>query len=484
MKTIIMIYPKVGLDIKGSSIFLPLSILYPLSKFTEYNLKVIDQRIEENWKEKVRELLDKDIICVGISFMSGSQIKYGLEIIDFIKEISSKTKIFVGEVNPSLLPEQTIEEKNIDFVVIGEGEETFYDLVKSLDCGKDLRKVKGLCFKEDGKIIKTEERPFVKLENLPKELYSLINIKDYYLSWFSSKKSLSLLTGRGCPHRCAFCYNKAFNKMMWRPLETKEMIKGVKEIINLGGETIEILDDNFFTNIKRIKDFCQELKRDKIDIKFVANCRVDDLAKFDDDMLNTLRDCGFIEFYVGVESGSDKTLNKIKKDITTEQIFLADEKLRKANINPIYSFMAGFPGEEYDDIKKTIDTMLRLLEMNPNASLTGLKIFTPFPGTELYEECKKLGFKSPKTFKEWGSFNYNSIEYSWRTKKEDKLLEKLSYMTYFLDKKSFLKIINKRKIILKWLITLYSKIVLFRCKYHFYSLTPEVFLMKKLKKVI
>jgi len=220
MKTIIMIYPKVGLDIKGSSIFLPLSILYPLSKLTEYNLKVIDQRIEENWKEKVRELLNEDIICVGISFMSGSQIKYGLGIISFIKEISPETKIIAGGVHPSLLPEQTIEEKNIDFVVIGEGEETFYDLVKSLENSKDLRKVKGLCFKKDGKIIKTEERPFVKLKNLPKELYSLINIKDYYLSWFSSKKSLSLLTGRGCPHRCAFCYNKVFNKRMWRPLRS------------------------------------------------------------------------------------------------------------------------------------------------------------------------------------------------------------------------------------------------------------------------
>ena len=201
------------------------------------------------------------------------------------------------------------------------------------------------------------------------------------------------------------------------------------------------------------------------------------------DFLKKLYSHGFREFYVGCESGSDRILKLIKKDITVDQILKANRILKDSGIRPIYSFIAGFPGETREDIRKTLNLMMKLIRENPSASLTQLKVFTPFPGTELFNTCLKHGLKPPKTFEEWSNFGYSSATYEWRSKKERRFLEKLAYITLFLDPKTSSWHFGKTPID-RCLIRVYSRIAGFRCKYGFYFFTPEVPLMKFIRKYV
>jgi len=472
MADVIFIYPSTTLDKKGSSIGIPMAALQSLTLLDKegFTSKIIDQRIDKNWRNTLIKSLKEKPVCIGVSAMTGAQIAGGLEASKIAKRLSNIAVIW-GGVHASLMPFQTIKNKNIDIIATGEGEETFLELVKNLKQKKPISNIKSTIYK-DPKIHATPRRPFMDLKKLPSQPYHLINIKNYFLNLYQSKKTLSLLTGKGCPHRCKYCYNTSYNKRTYRPIPPEKTIKDIKKLVSFGAKTIDLVDDNFFVNQERVREFCNLLTKEKINIKFMTNCRIDYIARWDIDFLKLLRKCGFHEFFIGIESGSNRVLSSIKKDITVEQIIEGNKKLREAGIKPIYSFMGGFPGEKTSDIKQTIDVMLRLIKDNPNASLTAIKIYTPFPGSELFDECVKNGFKPPTSLEGWASFNYNTSKYKWGSKKDMKLLEKLSYLTYFLDQKTMIQHMGTNAL-LRLGINIYCKIVRFRCTHHFYFFTPE-----------
>lgn len=480
-----MIYPKTSIDIKGSTVGLPLSILHTVSLIDKgkYKVFIIDQRVEKDWKNNLEKMLKKNILCVGISAMTGSQIKWALRATKIIRNQSKKIRIVWGGVHPSLLPIETIKDKNVDIIVLGEGDRTFPELVDALANEKDLENVKGICFKKNNKIVITGTRNFEDLNKLPEPDYSLIDINKYFLNLYASKKALSLNTGRGCLHRCAFCYNVVFNKRVWRALNAKNIVKRIKSLIKLGAETIDIVDDDFFNNIERINELIELLNKNSIKVNFIVNCRCDYIAKWDIKFLKKLYNNGFNQFYVGVESGSDRILKKMKKDLTVKQVLECNRKLKEAGIRPVYSFMAGLPGEKLKDINKTIDLMMNLHKNYNEAYLAPLKIFTPFPGTELYNSCLKLGMKIPKSLNEWGDFDFNTPVDGWRDDNMNKFLEKMSYITSFIDGRS-VAINIKANIFLKILIKIYSAVIRLRCRYHFYYFTPEFHLMKFLRRFL
>lgn len=482
-KNIVMIYPKTTIDIKGSSVGLPLSIMHPVSLIDKkkYNIFIIDQRVETDWKIKLEKLLKKDILCVGISAMTGSQIKWALKATKIIRNMSEKIKIVWGGVHPSLLPMNTIKDENVDIIVLREGDKTFPELVNALSNEKKLENVKGICFKKNNKIVITKTRDFVDLNKLPEPDYTLVDINNYFLNLYASRKAISLSTGRGCPHRCSFCYNVIFNKRVWRGLSAKNIIKKIKNLIKSGAKTIDIVDDNFFYDIERVNELIELLNKNNIKVNFVVNCRCDYIARWNIKFLKKLHENGFNELYVGIESGSDRILKKIKKDLTVKQILECNKKLKEACIRPVYSFMIGSPGEKLEDINKTIDLMMKLLGDYKEAFLAPLKVFTPFPGTELYNSCLKLGMKIPKSLDDWGNLDFNTPTRGWRDNNMNEFLEKISYIISFVDGRAVTTNI-RANIFLKILIKAYSTLVRLRCRYHFYHFTPEFHLIKILRR--
>ena len=485
MKKIIAIYPSTGLDKVGGSVGLPLSLLHAFSKVHDagYEIILLDQRVDVNWMKKlIGEIQKNNILYVAISSMTGAQLNGTLFAAKIIKKNNPKIPVVLGGVHASLLPSETLKNKLIDITVMGEGELTLLELTNKISQNKSLEKIEGIAYKlNNGKIRVNSGRRFMPIDETTDIPYDLVNIDNYFLNLYGSKKSLSLQTGRGCPHRCTYCYNSIFNNRKWRGINAKKIVTKLKILKKFGAMSVDMVDDNFFTNLNRVEKFIILLQKEKLRLKFLTNCRVDYLIRMDLTFLKRLKKVGFNEFFVGIESGSDRVLSNIKKDITVSQILEANRKLGKSGIKAIYSFMAGFPDESLSDVNKTIDLMIQLKKENPNCSLTSLKVYTPFPGTELYTTCIKKGFKPPKTLEGWSKFNYNYSGYSFRSKNRSKLLEKLSYMTYFLDQKTMIKHVGGNPL-LNLAIRVYCLIAWIRCKFHFYYFTPEIYFMKIFQK--
>lgn len=477
MKKIVLVFPSTQEG--ASDLMPPLPLIYiatPLKK--TFEIKIIDQRVDKNWRDNLKkELLSDNVICAGISSMTGPQISGGIEAASIVKKFSNSVPVVWGGIHPSLLPYETIENKFVDFVVIGNGEETFSELVNILQNGGDKKSVKGIIYKEGDSVVRTASREQFPISKISNPAYDLVDIERYKFSPLGADtKGLPLLTSRGCPFRCSYCYNTEFSQRKWTALSPEQTILSISELMNrYDVRNIFLLDDNFFVDMKRARRICELLIENKINVRiFNANCRADTIARMDDDFLRLIKRAGFAQVFVGVESGSDEVLSKIKKDVTVEQVLTASRKLKEAGIVPFYSFMAGFPFETIEDIKKTLYLMNRLLQENPEAFVYKLQFYTPFPGTELFRLASELGMQFPKSLEDWVGYHYDKINYDGFSDKHRKFLEESHYYSTFLDRK--LRVSHPQY--LKLISNLYSKILRFRLEHGFYRSFYELYPLK------
>ncbi|MBU2568076.1 MAG: B12-binding domain-containing radical SAM protein [Elusimicrobia bacterium] len=360
--------------------------------------------------------------------------------------MNSAIPVILGGVHPSLMPDDTLQNEFVDYVVIGDGEETFVELLKNLGNPEAIKKMKGIGYREKGKIIVNQPCGFANLNKSPIPNYGLINVNDYIINGL-----FPIFTSRGCPHRCGFCYNVAFNFRKHRAIEPKSVLPHIEYLVkNPEISTIQLLDDNFFADFDRATEICGLIIEKNISIKLTSGCRANYLYRFSMDYLKLLKRAGFVEIYIGVESGSAKILNDIKKDITVEQVIEVNKKLREVGITARFGFMAGFPTETIEDVKLTIKLINRLLEDNPSAYITQLMMVTLYPGMELFEVAKQYGFKPPEKMEDWVKFDYEAWEsklYPWLQddSKKFEFVKEMAYVATWLDAKSFKNFLGGRE---------------------------------------
>jgi anaerobic magnesium-protoporphyrin IX monomethyl ester cyclase len=415
-----------------------LAIATPLDS-AGYKVRILDQRLEPDWEESLLAELKKKPVCVGITAMTGSQLWWALKASELVKR-NSNVPVVWGGVHPSLLPRQTLENPNIDIVVEGEGEEAFFELVSALGHQHSLARVKGIWYKDGGQIRQNPSRPFIDLNLQPPLAYHLVDLKSHMMS-VSSRDALRFETSRGCPFTCAFCYNNAFNHCQWRSLTVAETIFRMKRAINeYGAKGFAFSDDNFFTNPDRAYRILEGIVREKLDIFWgKGDIRLDLLSQIDDDFLRLMERSGCLSLVIGVESGSQRMADFLRKEIDVEQAFVVNRRLAKYSIQPRYLFMIGAPGETEEDIAETASMMLKLIEENPKAG-TGVQIFIPYPGTELFETAVKNGLPLPQKLEDWIPYNWinRRLDYPWLTSKRRSLLRMLSFCGVFLARENSL----------------------------------------------
>lgn len=434
-KNVILIYPTTGFAIKGLSIDIPVSLLTIASTIIKnYNVKIIDQRMDSNWRKTLESELKKNPLCVGISSMTGPQLTYALEISKIIKESGYDIKVVWGGVHVTLLPEQTLKNKYIDIVCIGEGEIIFRNLVNALANKIDLSTIKGIAFKKNGKIIQTAPEELADLNELPELPYDLVPVEEYIGSqgrFEEGARSLLFLSSRGCPWQCAFCCNPRISKRRWRAMKPELVYKRITNLIKRYKlDAITFHDEEFFVNKERAEKLA-ELINGKFE--WWTQARMDRLAIMD---LPKLEKCGMRAVQPGIESGSPKILRMINKGETVQDFIKANRKLAKTSIIPLYNFMMGFPTETKKDILQSVDLAVKLMEENPRAQISGFYVFVPYPGTELYDVAIKNGFKAPKSVKEWATFNRQHLATPW-IQKDLGLIKSLLTSSKFVDKTRF-----------------------------------------------
>lgn len=364
----------------------PLGLLYVaayLQKNSSHEVEVIDSQVEElSYSELAEKMRKSTPELVGITTMSFTLVDV-LETARLVKKVSTDIPVVLGGVHPYIYPKETISFPEVDYLVLGEGEIAFTELLNNFGRTEKLKSTKGLVFHDDGEIINTGPAPPIEnLDSLPFPARSLTDYQKY--SSLVAKRSpiTTMITSRGCPYRCTFCSRPHIGKK-FRARSSVNVVDEMEQCTKLGIREFLIYDDTFTIDRQRVIDICEEILRRKLDIGWDIRARVDSV---DRKLLEKLAGAHCERIHFGVEAGTDKTLKVLGKGITIEDVKSAFRWTREAGIPTLAYFMIGSPGETREDI---LTSMRLARELNPD--FVHITITTPFPATELYRQGLEEG---------------------------------------------------------------------------------------------
>lgn len=422
---VLLVYPG-GFNSSFPELPLPLLYLSWALKKKGFEVTILDTRLRN-----YSEVKETDYLFVGISSMTGRMIEEGLKVARHIRTLNCSTPLVWGGVHATLLPEQTLKNPFVDIVVRGEGELTVQELAERFRNKEEISDVKGISFKKDGEIVSNPDREFMDLNEIDIELpYELFEMDKYVFP------SFPVHTSRGCPFRCAFCYNTAFNKRKWRYKKAKRVLDEIEYVTKrFGCDTISFTwEDEFFINVNRVREICEGILNRGIKIRWDSFCRFDSFKKTSDELLTLIEKAGCNTLSFGGESGSQKILDDvIRKDQKIENMINATERLKRTNIRQVVSFMSGLPTETDEDMKKTFELIDRLFKINPNIYINGIFLYTPYPGTRLFDYVtKEYGYIIPESLEKWGEFGiYRNVGNTWHSQNYINKYKAVSILTRF-----------------------------------------------------
>lgn len=332
------------------------------------------------WQEVLETLRSHKPDVVGISALS-VEIGSAIKIADLCKEYDPNCKVVLGGLHPTFMADSCIENESVDFIVRGEGEYSMLELCRAIEKGgNNYRSVAGISYSEEGKVTHNPPRALIAdLDELPFPARHLI----LYPESFQHKSFGSLITARGCPWRCTFCSSRNFWDKKLRFRSTENLVAEI-ESIRKDYDTSYFMfwDDAFTIHHKVISKYCDEFIKRKLKITWRTATRADLLSN---EMLKLLSKAGCVRLDIGVETGSKRMSEIIKKDITMKQVVEAFKIIGKNNIAAGAFFMTGFPHETKEDMYETLNLMK---EIRP--SDIAFNVFDPMPGSEDYDTAIKM----------------------------------------------------------------------------------------------
>lgn len=383
---------------RGESHILPLALIHVGSMLPEFDVRIIDGRIELTPESTLAELSD-DAICVGITVLTGKPILDALRASRAVKRRNPKVPVIWGGWHPSLLPEQCLGSAGVDVCVSGQGEETFREIVLKLQAGESLDGVRGIAFKRDGVVVKNPPRPFQNVNAFPRADFGLVDLEKYFA--FRGARRLDYCSSQGCPFECSFCADPMVYQQRWSGLSAERVVSEIAEHkARYRLDQVFFNDDNFFTDLKRAEAIATGLIDANVRIQWFGTGRADLLRRLTPEQFALMRNSGCYKVNVGAESGSPEVLESIKKGTLVAEVLETAEKLHKADIGARFSFIAGFPNEPPASLADTYRTVKALRGIN-GAFETPIYFYAPYPGTELSARMPALGFEAPKRLEDW-----------------------------------------------------------------------------------
>ncbi|MCL4457694.1 MAG: B12-binding domain-containing radical SAM protein [Nitrospirae bacterium] len=427
---IILIQPKNTLSL---NIYPPLNLIQigTALKAAGHEVRIFTCPTENNYLPGILQECT-DALFVGMSVLT-PEIPNAVKIASTIKE-NFDIPIVWGGWHATLFPEQMAQSHLVDKVVVDEGDEAIVRLAK-------YYRTHGHRTGDKDKIITGHNK--LDMENLPCPDYSLVSNIELYINSFLPDKFLEYdprnvrwlpyQASRGCPGRCSFCINVVTGNRRYRHKSSDKVVDEIKIIVSRHGiNHLKIIDDNLFVNIDWIKAIARRLIDERLGITWDAECRVDYFTenKVNSECLELLVKSGLNELNFGIESGSQKTLDMIKKGITPQQSLNAVRKSADHGIVSRCSFIIDMPGERPEDIFETVKLINEIRKM-PRTTC-GVHTYRPYPRSELCEDLLKRGeISQPSSLEEWSDgdyikqFTYADAKRKWQ--KNYRLSSKISF---------------------------------------------------------
>lgn len=371
---------------RGGTIYYPIWLSYATGLLDEkYHTKLVDAPAQNLSLDNVVQDVSRfnpDVIVIDSNFTSW---KNDLNVAKRLKSILQDRFFIIVGPHTSVYYKKIMKYPYIDAVIRGEYDFNLWGLVDSLDEGLNLRGTNGVSYKEENEIIHnpiiSSHQHIDKLPFVSKTYKKHLNINNYFLS-SALYPEVQILTGRGCPYSCTFCaWPQTFTGKKNRVRSVNNVIKEMLWIKNnLPIKEIVFEDDTFGLNKNWLREFCERIIEEDINIPWSAQVRVN----IDSNLFPLMKKAGCRLLIVGFESGNDNILKNVRKGIIVEQSKYFGRKIKEAGILLHGDFIVGLPGETWDTIE---DTRQLISEIKPE--ILQISIATPFPGTEFYSWAKK-----------------------------------------------------------------------------------------------
>jgi radical SAM superfamily enzyme YgiQ (UPF0313 family) len=402
------------------------TLYYPI--WLSYATGVVEQEHKARlvdapaWGWGIKEVLEDvkrfkpDLVVIDSSFPS---LKNDVRVAEEVKKEVDCTTVLVGPPT-SQFSEEILRSEDVDVVARYEYDFTIKELADALEEGRNLREVKGISYKEDGRIIHNPDRGFTSSEDLDKmpfvsKVYEEhLDVRDYFLN-YCLYPMVQIFTGRGCPYQCTFCsWPQTFTGRKYRVRSVENILDELEWIEeNMDVKEVFFEDDTFTINKRRVLEFCKGYRERGLEISWSCNARVDTLD------LETMREmkranCRFL--IVGFESADDGILRNIKKGFTVEEARAFAKSVRKAGLLLHADFIIGLPGETRETIEKARSF---IKEIKPDQ--LQVSVVSPFPGTELYEWYRRNGYlitEDPSEYLDEQGHQKSIVSYPWLSAEE------------------------------------------------------------------
>jgi radical SAM superfamily enzyme YgiQ (UPF0313 family) len=425
---IVLFNPKPWKDGHYYGLPLPLLAVSALPHSKGYPITIVVQDVDDDPEQKVLEACEGALLF-GVTSLTGTMIANGLAMCAKVRERYPNLPIVWGGTHPSVAPEQTCEHPLVDIVVAGQGEGTFMNLVETLESGAPLDDVAGICFKRDGKIVKTPPRSTVDIDQLPPMPFELLDMERFIMlhstalhTKMSGKRGVTYYSSYGCPFSCSFCSEPMTSNRRWYSKSPEKVISELEVLQKQHGVEVIVFEDPiFFIDVKRVKRICELMLERNLKFLWAATSRLETMLKLDESMWELLERTGFMQVFIGIESASPTVLKAVGKKYTADDIVEVARILNKHNVVLTGSFIQGIPVKTQDrsledvmreDMRLSAETVLRIYEANPKASVY-VVMYTPYPGSVAYHLSLENGLKPPTSLEGWQHFIHENNVVPW-----------------------------------------------------------------------
>jgi magnesium-protoporphyrin IX monomethyl ester (oxidative) cyclase len=403
----------------------------------------------QGWKDVSKSIVRSKPDIVGVSCLFSSQSQNAHKVAELAKTYDSEVPVVVGGAHPSAVPQNVLEDQNVDYVVIGEGEATMLEFLDKYSKGVPLNDTEGLAYRVGKETKLTPTREFIKsLDSLPFPARHLLPMEEYFNAMTSHASAVmrrrftSMITSRGCPFNCVFCSIHTVWGHRWRPRSPENVLLEIEHLVNTFKiREVHFEDDNLTLDRRRIEKICDMIIENRLDIKWATPNGVA-IWTLNQNLLKKMKKSGCYKLDFGIESGDINTLKFIGKPINLAHARKVIQWTNEAGIWTHGFFVIGFPHERRESIYNTLKFAVK-----SDLDFASFFIATPYPGTALLDIMEKEDMISSNL--SWSGLRVSDagIDTQFLTSKELSLLQKELYVSFF--KKRALKYLRPKKLALR-----------------------------------